>query len=350
MKALLLSDLKKLELVETPVPDVADDEVLVRVEACGICGSDVHGFDGSSGRRIPPLIMGHEASGVIEQVGGDVAGFSAGARVAFDSTVSCGRCDYCRSGRANLCDHRTVLGVSCGTYRRNGAFAEYVAVPARILCPVPDELPFEQAAMVEPVSVALHAAKRTPVAPGGTAVVIGSGMIGLLVIQALRLGGWGRVVAIDLDSSRLKLAARLGAHETVNSGEHDALKTVLELTADRGADAAFEVVGITPTMQLAVHGVRKGGSVVLVGNLAPEAVLPLQAVVTRELTLLGSCAINGECGDAVRHMTSGAIEVRPLISATAPLEDGPGWFNRLYAGEPGLLKVILKPRQASHGT
>ena len=133
MRALLLSEYKTLSVVDMPVPAIAEDEVLVRVKACGMCGSDIHGYDGSTGRRIPPLVMGHEAAGVIERVGGRVEGFTAGDRVTFDSMVSCGACDFCRRGQINLCDNRMVLGVSCGDYRRHGAFAEYVSVPARIL-------------------------------------------------------------------------------------------------------------------------------------------------------------------------------------------------------------------------
>ena len=157
MKALLLSEYKKLSVVDMPTPEIGDDEVLVRVRACGICGSDIHGYDGSTGRRIPPLVMGHEAAGVIERAGRAVEGFKAGDRVTFDSTVSCGKCDFCRSGQINLCDNRTVLGVSCGDYRRHGAFAEYVSVPARILYKLPDSLPFERAALIEAVSIAVHA-------------------------------------------------------------------------------------------------------------------------------------------------------------------------------------------------
>ena len=125
------------------MPDLAPDEVLIRVRACGVCGSDVHGFDGSTGRRIPPLVMGHEAAGTVETVGDAVREFGAGDRVTFDSTVSCGRCDYCARGQVNLCDNRMVLGVSCADYRRHGAFAEYVSVPARIVYRLPDGLPFE---------------------------------------------------------------------------------------------------------------------------------------------------------------------------------------------------------------
>src|SRR5580698_6894848 len=186
MKALVLKDRRRFAVEEVAVPELAADEVLVRVRACGICGSDVHGMDGSSGRRIPPIIMGHEAAGEISRVGSRVAGWKSGDPVTFDSTVYCGECWYCRRGEVNLCENRRVLGVSCGEYRRQGAFAEFVAVPQRILYRLPATLGFEQAAMVEAVSVAVHAVKRTPLRRGAAVAVVRTGMIGILVIQALR--------------------------------------------------------------------------------------------------------------------------------------------------------------------
>ena len=146
----------------------------------------MHGFDGSSGRRIPPVIMGHEASGVVDSTGSGVTRFQPGERVTFDCMISCGHCRFCRRGAPNLCDERRVLGVSCEDYRRDGAFAEFVSVPEHIIYKIPDSLPFDEAALVEPVSVAVHAVNRTPVQLADTAVVIGAGMIGLLTIQALR--------------------------------------------------------------------------------------------------------------------------------------------------------------------
>jgi L-iditol 2-dehydrogenase len=189
MKALLPKEYKKLETTEMPEPQIGPDDVLVQVKACGICGSDIHGFDGSTGRRIPPLIMGHEASGIVSKHGDNVTEFRPGDRVTFDSTVYCGKCYFCRRGEVNLCDNRQVLGVSPGEYRRHGAFAEYVSVPRHIVYPIPDVLSFEHAAMIEAVSVAIHAVGLTRVSLGDTAVVVGSGMIGLLVVQALRLAG-----------------------------------------------------------------------------------------------------------------------------------------------------------------
>ncbi len=343
MKALVLKEYRQLHLEEVPVPAPEPDEVLVRVRACGICGSDVHGFDGSTGRRIPPIIMGHEAAGEIAGAGSAVTAWKEGDRVTFDSTVSCGECWFCRRGKVNLCDNRRVLGVSCGEYRRHGAFAEYVAVPQRILYRLPERIGFEQAAMVEAVSVAVHAVKRTPLSDESTVLVVGAGMIGLLVVQALKAAGCQRVVATDLDESRLRLAEKLGAAQGIRANDPGLLERIRALTNGRGADAAFEAVGLAPTVKTAIESVRKGGSVTLVGNLKPQVDLPLQTVVTRELTLIGTCASAGEYPECLELIAGGKINVTDLISATAPLEEGGRWFDRLYAGEKGLMKVLLKP-------
>ena len=326
-----------------PEPQVAEDEVLIEVRACGICGSDVHGMDGSTGRRRPPIIMGHEASGVIAEVGEKVSGWKKGDRVTFDSTVYCGSCWFCRQGEINLCDNRRVLGVSCEDYRQHGAFAEYVAVPERILYRLPEALSFERAAMVEAVSIAVHAVERTPFSLGATAVVVGTGMIGLLVVRALRLAGCGTIIAVDLDAERLKLAQKLGADLGLKGDECDVVKEVMRHTRGRGADLAMEVVGTSPTVNSALASVRKGGAVTLVGNLKPSIELPLQAVVTRQLTLCGSCASSGEYPACLDFMGCGAIEVEALISATPPLAEGAAWFKQLYDREPGLLKLVLVP-------
>jgi len=343
MRALLLSEYKKLSVVDMPTPEIGDEDVLVRVRACGICGSDIHGYDGSTGRRIPPLVMGHEAAGVIELAGRRVEGFKAGDRVTFDSTVSCGTCGFCRSGQINLCDNRTVLGVSCGDYRRHGAFAEYVSVPARILYKLPDSLPFERAALIEAVSIAVHAVSRHVPKPDDTAVVVGSGMIGVLVIQVLKDKGCRNIVAVDVDNDKLALARRMGAGRTLNAKEVDVPAAVCELTGGRGADASFEVVGHTETVLTAIRSLRKGGTVVLIGNLSPKVELPLQEVVSREISVLGSCASSGEIPECIDLLARGAINVDPLVSLRAPLEDAPGLFERLYAGDKNLMKVILQP-------
>jgi L-iditol 2-dehydrogenase len=334
MKALTLTEYKKFSFGDAPDPKLGAEDVLVRVKACGICGSDVHGMDGSTGRRRPPIIMGHEASGTIAQVGSQVVNWKPGDRVTFDSTVYCGECDYCRQGRINLCDNRRVLGVSCEEYRRHGAFAEFVAVPARILYRLPEGLPFEQAAFVEPLSIAVHAAHRSGLKRGETAMVVGAGMIGLLQIQVLHAFGASRIIAVDLADEKLQLAATLGATETVNAKD---------CPANYNLDHAFEAVGISSTVDLAMRSVRKGGSVTLVGNVSPKIEWSLQVAVTRELTIYGSCSSSGEYPECLDLMARGTVDVLPLISQIVPLVDGAAWFERLHSREPGLLKVILKP-------
>lgn len=343
MKSLLLSAYSHLEIADLPAPAPGPGEVLIRVEACGICGSDVHGFDGSSGRRIPPLIMGHEAAGTIAGLGEGVRSYAVGERVTFDSLISCGECVYCKRGDLNLCDNRQVVGVSCGDYRRHGAFAEYVVVPQRVLYRLSDAMTFPEAAMLEPTSVTLHAIRVTELTGGETALVVGAGMIGLLTMQVARVGGCDRVFVADIDETRLELARQLGADGTFNSKQVDVAAKMMELTGGQGVDVAFEAVGRSETVGIAIDSTRKGGTVTLIGNIAQEVKLPLQKVVTREIRLQGSCAIAGEYPEAIDLISSGKIQVKPLITAVAALEDGPRWFERLHAQEPNLMKVILTP-------
>jgi len=343
MKALLLTEYMHLELTDMSVPAIGPQDVLIRVRSCGICGSDVHGIDGSTGRRIPPLVMGHEAAGVITEVGSDVSEWKPGDRVTFDSTISCGECAFCRSGNINLCDNRQVLGVSCGDYRRHGAFAEFVSVPARILYRLPDSLSFDHAAMIEAVSVAVHAVNLTPLHPGDTAVVVGCGMIGQLTIQAAKAAGFASVIGVDVDDARLEVARAAGADEVLNSRTADVPAEVRARTQGRGADAVLEAVGMTAPIQTAIAAVRKGGTVTLIGNFNAQIELPLQQVVTRQIRLQGSCASAGEYPKCIELMAGGKIRVDNLISAYTPLEDAPSWFNRLYRHEPNLMKVIVQP-------
>lgn len=351
MKALQLTNYKRLEIADVPEPVMGAEDVLIAIRACGICGSDVHGYDGSTGRRIPPMVMGHEAAGVVEAVGSAVKDFAPGDRVTFDSTVYCGKCFYCLRGEVNLCEDREVVGVSTPLFKRTGAFAESIAVPQRIVYKLPDGLPFEHAAMIEAVSVAAHAVALSSIRRGDTAIVIGAGMIGLLTLQVVKHAGAERVLVLDVDASRLKLAKSLGATETFVSGSEEASKTireaVLAMTEGRGADVALECVGITPAINDAIENVRKGGTVTLVGNIAPRVEVGLQSIVTRQIRVQGSCASAGEYPESMEMMASGAVRVDGLISAVATLEDGPQWFERLYSREPGLMKVVLTPQEAA---
>jgi L-iditol 2-dehydrogenase len=343
MKALVLKEYKRLVFEEVPTPEPGPGEVLVAVKACGICGSDVHGMDGSTGRRRPPIIMGHEAAGTIAGAGKGVCGWSEGDRVTFDSTIYCGHCQYCQEGLINLCENRRVLGVSCAEYRQNGAFAEFVTVPQRILYRLPEQLPFDHAALVEPFAIALHAIRRSPPSLNDSVVVMGAGMIGLALVQGLRRAGCGQIIVVDVMEERLDTALGFGATATINSGKTNVVEETSRLTMGRGADIAFEAVGVTATVEWALSCLRKGGSATLVGNVAPKIDFPLQIAVTRELSVFGSCASRGEYPACLDMLARGDLDPDPLLSASVPLSEGAAWFDRLYRREAGLLKVVLKP-------
>jgi L-iditol 2-dehydrogenase len=343
MRALLLSQYNQLDIADLPAPVPGAEEILVQVAACGICGSDVHGYDGTSGRRIPPIVMGHEAAGIVAGVGAGVSNFKAGDRITFDSTVYCGACEFCLKGEVNLCNNRQVVGVSCGDYRRAGAFAEYVTVPQRICYQLPEGLAFQEAAMLEAVSVALHAVRVSEMKGGETALVIGAGMIGLLTLQAAKAEGASEVMIADIDPTRLERAKSLGATETLLLSGDALVKEVLRRTQGKGVDLVLEAVGRQETIAASIAAVRKGGTVTLIGNISPEVKIPLQAVVSRQIRLQGSCASAGEYPQAMDLIAAGQIKVKPLITAVAPLKDGPQWFARLHAGEPNLMKVVLDP-------
>jgi L-iditol 2-dehydrogenase len=343
MKALILEEYMHLACKEVPVPEINSDEVLVQVRSVGICGSDVHGIDGSTGRRIPPIIMGHEAAGIIAKTGNSVREWKTGDRVTFDSTIYSMDDWYTKNGMYNLSDGRKVLGVSAKEFKRQGAFAEYVAVPEHILYRIPDNVTFTQAALVEPAAVALHAINLTPLKKGDAVVVIGAGMVGMFVIQLLKIKGYSPVIAIDLQEERLDLAKKLGANFIFTPDDQSLIKSVLSLTSGRGADAVIEVVGINDAIQTGISLLRKGGTITLIGNLSSKVDLPLQAIVTRQLRVQGSCAICGEYPEILELIANGKLDMEAILTAEVPLEEGPMWFTKLYNKEKGLMKIILKP-------
>ena len=233
MKALLLSAYNELTVEELPKPTVGPDELLIEVAACGICGSDVHGYDGSTGRRIPPIVMGHEAAGIVAAVGAGVTSFEVGDRVTFDSTVYCGECAYCRRGEVNLCDQRQVIGVSCGEYRRAGAFAEFLTVPARIAYRLPESFRLRRRRCWRRWRWRCMAVAVSEMQGGETVLVIGAGMIGLLLVQAARAAGCARVFVSDVDATRLELAEQMGADRTLEASGTALIEEILRLTGGR---------------------------------------------------------------------------------------------------------------------
>ena len=330
------------EDVDNPV--CRANEVLIKIEACAVCGSDVHGMTGDTGRRLPPIIMGHEAAGTIVACGLNVSNYEVGDRVTFDSTISCNTCDNCEAGRINLCDDRKVLGVSCEEYRMDGAFAEYIAVPEHILYKLPDNVSFVQAAMIEPLSVAYHAITRTEIPLAGTAVVVGVGTIGMLTVQILHTLGVSNIIAVDIDSDKLKTALKHGATYAVNSNESTATDQIKKLTAKgEGADVCYEATGLDVTVNLGLAVVKKGGKMVLIGNVAPTVELPLQWVVAREISLFGSCISAGEYPKCLDLIAEGKVNVDSIISKVVPMAEGDKWIHTVSRGEQGLTKIVMVP-------
>ena len=343
MRALVHTAPLQFNLRDVPEPTPNDEEVLVRVKACGICGSDVHGYTGKTGRRIPPIIMGHEAAGVVEAVGRNVQNVTAGERITFDSTVYCNQCSACRQGRVNLCQNRKILGVSTPAFRRDGAMAEYVVVPWWITYRLPDAVSFEEAALIEPASVSLHAARITPIDVNDVVVVVGAGQIGLFAIQAVRVKGAGTIIALDMREERLTLARQLGADVTINPGTTNVAAEMRRAVGHPDADAVLEAVGTEASVQLAMDLTKLGGHVTLIGNVTPRVQVNLQDIVSRELTLRGSCAIAGEYRACLDMMAAGRIQAKPLISRIVPLAEGQAAFDALHRGDAGLMKIVLQP-------
>ena len=340
MKALVFEGPGEMPLRERPDPRPSAGEVVVAIKAAGICGSDVHGYIGATGRRTPGVVMGHEASGGVALVGDGVTSVRPGDRVALRSVLSCGTCEPCLTGRPNICIRRRGLGMHL-----DGAYAECVRVPEALVAPLPAELSFEQGAMIEPLAVAMHAVNITPIELMDRVVIVGAGTIGLLTLLAVRLRGAGRIVVTDRSRHRLDMAQELGADVAIDVDAGDPVAAVLDTFDGRGADAVFEAVGSSPTVQQSVSVVRPGGNVTWIGNSEPRVELGMQDLVTKELTLRGAYAYgtDGEFDRAVETLAAGRLDVRPLIELVAPLDEGTGLFREMAEGRLAAVKVILTP-------
>ncbi len=342
MKALVLEEVGKFVYKDVETPKPGPGEILLKVKACGICGSDVHGYDGSSGRRVPPIIIGHEASGVAAELGEGVTKFKVGDPLVFNSVWYCRDCDECHQGTSNRCDNGCCYGVNTGTVKREGAMCEYVVVPEYICYPIPEGIDFTTAALIEPLAIAVHGVGGVRIGINDTAVVFGAGIIGLMILKVLKTSSCGKVFVVELDEFKKELARKNGADEVID-GREDVPARVRELTGGKGADFGMEAIGISVTVNNALNSLKKGGTLVQVGNVSKEVSIPLQSVVSNELRIQGRYGTVTEYATALELVKSGAVDVSDCISAAVPLKDGQEWFDRLHAAEPGLTKVVLIP-------
>ena len=342
MKALVLVDVGKFEYKEVETPKIGPGEILLKVKACGICGSDVHGYDGSSGRRKPPLIIGHEASGVAAEVGAEVTRFKVGDPLVFNSVWYCRDCDECHQGTSNRCDNGCCYGVNTGEEKRDGAMCEYVVVPEYICYPIPEGVDFVSAALIEPLAIATHAIGGVNIGINDTAVIFGAGIIGQMLLKVLKTSSCGKVYIVELDEAKKELARKNGADEVID-GREDVPARIRELTGGKGVDFALEAIGISATVNNAINCLKKGGTLIQVGNVTKEVTVPLQSIVMKELKIAGRYGTVTEYATAIDLLKSGAVDVSDCVSATVPLSEGQEWFDRLHAAEPGLIKVVLIP-------
>ena len=336
MKALMYRGPWKMPVEELDEPTPTAGKVVVDVQAVGICGSDVHGFTGNSGRRTPGIVMGHEFAGTISELGPEVEGYAVGDGVVVMPlySVAAGGDPY----PLNLSPHRRLTGMN-----EHGAYAQRVAVRAAQLFPKPAGLSWQRAALCEPMAVTLHAARITPINPMQKVAVIGAGPIGLLTMLAARLKGAGTVIVVDRSVHRLELAEELGADAVINVDGTDADAAIREMTGG-GVDVAFEAVGISSTARLSVEVTRNGGNITWIGNNAPMIEVDMQSIVTREMSVRGSYGFDEtDFAAAIEALSTGRLNVDPLVEEIAPLEDGPEIFRSLAAGENDLVKIILKP-------
>lgn len=341
MQALVLAEVGRFELVDLPEPQPGPGEVRVRVTQSGICGSELGGFQGTDGLRRPGLVFGHELLGVVDAYGpGSPTGsrIPAGTQVVVNPLRSCGRCRICRAGRPNVCPRRQLLGGHV-----NGSNAELVVVDSGALLPVAGERA-DSAILAEPTACAVRAVRRSTVPRGGTALVLGAGPIGLLLLEMLRLHGIETLLFSERMEGRVAAAAASGARR-VPAEPSSLVEAVHSVTDGFGVDAVFDAVGSSQTRESAVQAVRPGGDVCLVGLHADESTLPVRDLIRREVACMTSFAYTPEdFADAVALLASGAVRFHGEI-VHAGLESGQSWYEQLVAGHPAG-KVVLQPRPA----
>lgn len=340
MLAAVLHGARDLRVEEVDKPKTRHNDVLIEVKACGVCMTDLHMFTWEFPVKTP-VILGHEFSGEVAEVGEDVRDIRAGDRVAVDPVLSCGVCGECVSGRDNLCNNVTSIG-GAGNFIKNGAFAEYALVPQEAVSKIPNALSFDQAAFVEPLGCCIHGLDKSGVRHGETVVLIGAGPIGLLLLQLTRLAGASTIIVSDLKDDRLEMAKKLGADELINPLEAGLSGRVKELTEGQGPDVVIECVGSPLTVKEAVQVVKRGGRAIIFGVPPVNSKVDLNPfdIYFREKELVGVYAITRETfRRSISMLASGRVSVDPLITEHFRLKNAGSAFTMMEKRE-GLKKIV----------
>ena len=342
MKALVYYGLQDLRLEERPIPTPKKGEVLVKVHAVSVCGSDLGAYrlPEVSDRWAPPLVLGHEFSGEIAALGEGVENFKLGQPVTANPILYCGECFYCKRGLFNLCTKRQSLGTSIGGAGQDGAMQEYMTIRASALIPLMEGVSYVQGALLEPLAVSLVAARNGDFGDGERVAIIGAGPIGLMILSFLKAAGNKEVYISDLLPSRLQKAIQLGADEAI-SGRDDVVKTVKDLTDGIGVDRVIIAAGAPGVMEDAIKMVRSGGRIVLVALIHHKAEMDLLPVVARQISILGSYMFTNEMQDVMQMIADKSLNVDGLVSSTYPLEKGKAIFDILCGPTCDKVKIIL---------
>ncbi len=343
MKAAVLHEPNDVRLEERPVPTPDPGEVLVRIRAVGVCGSDVHYYkEGRIGVHVveKPLILGHESAGDVVAVGPGVRQIRVGARVALEPGVPCRRCRYCQGGRYNLCPHVIFMA----TPPVDGAFVEYIAWAAEFVYPLPDHLGYAEGALMEPLAVGMHAVRRARLVPGATVLVLGGGPIGQLALVAANAAGAGQLMVADLEDRRLAIATRLDSRAiTINPARAPLRDAVAAATEGEGADVVIEAAGSVRTVTQSIELVRRGGTVVWIGlpGEDPSPVSTLEAI-RKEVDIHGVFRYANVYPDAIRLAGSGRIDLSPLVTHRFPLEDARQALDTVADSKATAVKVMVE--------
>ncbi len=339
MKAAVLRDYYRFEIEEVPEPDPAPNEVKIRVVATGICGSDMHAYDGTHPFRRPPSIQGHEFSGNIVAVGSEVRRFAVGDRVTVDPQRVCGECEECLAGHPNLCVNKIMLGVPAWP----GSFGQYVVCPEQQVYKLPDQVSYEEGSMVEPLAVGVHGVRLAGVGPGSSVLVLGGGTIGLSSLAAAIDAGAATTVITDAFDFNLEIARRMGATATVNVRNQDVGQVVKEMTGGRGMDAAIVAVGLSSVMNQGIAAVKRRGEVVLIGLFSDQPVIQDSfALVGGERVIRGSQTYGPEdVQKALDLIASRRVDVSALITHRMPIEKIQQAFEMIHKHLEDSVKVIL---------
>ncbi|MEH7415655.1 zinc-dependent alcohol dehydrogenase family protein [Neobacillus drentensis] len=317
MLAAVLHKKEELRLEEVPIPEISEDEVIIRVKKCGICGTDPHIFKGHFPAPFP-LIMGHEFSGEIVNVGKQVKSVAIEAKVTADINISCNHCYFCRVGQKLLCESIKQIGVHV-----DGAFAEYVKVPQGNIYTLPDEMDWEKAAYIEPLACAIHGLERARMTIGSSVAIIGAGPMGLALGKLAKLNGAAQVILTELNQSRIEKAKAIGVDHVIHAGQENPIEAVKELTEGRGADFVFEAVGSSYTYRQAFEMVRRGGTLIAYGAAPADAAIDIKPfdIFSKELTIVGSYAGSyGTWQQAIQLIKNGLFNPHEIITKTIALE------------------------------